>query len=176
MYEPHRSKTGRTTNLALCIMATVFLLFLAAGIVVVYFLLFKPKDPKIAVDAVQFPTFSVANGTVDFTFYQYVTVFNPNRDAFTHYDSSLQLAYSDAPVGFIFILHHSHGATKEGGSTKNSKETNIKIGDGPKEGPNKATIGGSGKYDGDKEPSRNRNAISNDTEEVHSSKENIEGR
>ncbi|KAK2994868.1 hypothetical protein RJ640_012831 [Escallonia rubra] len=68
MYEPHRSKTGRTTNLASCIVATVFLLFLAAGIVVVYFLFFKPKDPKIAVDAVQFPTFSVANGTVDFTF------------------------------------------------------------------------------------------------------------
>ncbi|KAK2987463.1 hypothetical protein RJ640_012122 [Escallonia rubra] len=52
MYEPHRSKTGRTTNLASCIVATVFLLFLAAGIVVVYFLLFKPKDPKIVVDAV----------------------------------------------------------------------------------------------------------------------------
>ncbi|KAK2978341.1 hypothetical protein RJ640_016443 [Escallonia rubra] len=104
MYEPHRSKTGRTTNLASCIVATVFLLFLAAGIVVVYFLLFKPKDPKIVVDAVQFPTFSVANGTVDFTFLQYVTVTvsNPNRDAFTHYDSSLQLAYSDAPV---FGLH-----------------------------------------------------------------------
>ncbi|KAK2982982.1 hypothetical protein RJ640_013919 [Escallonia rubra] len=30
MYEPHRSKTGRTTNLASCIVATVFLLFLAA--------------------------------------------------------------------------------------------------------------------------------------------------
>ncbi|KAK2982005.1 hypothetical protein RJ640_013215 [Escallonia rubra] len=97
MYEPHRSKTGRTTNLASCIVATVFLLFLAAGIVVVYFLLFKPKDPKIAVDAVQFPTFSVANGTVDFTFLQYVTVSNPNRDTFTRYDNSLQLAYSDAP-------------------------------------------------------------------------------
>ncbi|KAK3041225.1 hypothetical protein RJ639_028485 [Escallonia herrerae] len=104
MYKPHRSKTGRTTNLASCIVATVFLLFLAARIVVVYFLLFKPKDPKIAVDAVQFPTFSVANGTVDFTFLQYVTVSNPNRDAFTHYDNSLQLAYSDAPISFIFIL------------------------------------------------------------------------
>ncbi|KAK2989302.1 hypothetical protein RJ640_002587 [Escallonia rubra] len=99
--QPHRSKTGRTTNLASCIVATVFLLFLAVGIVVVYyFLLFKPKDPKIAVDVVQFPTFSVANGIVDFTFLQYVTVSNPNRDAFTHYDSSLQLAYSDAPRNF----------------------------------------------------------------------------
>ncbi|KAK2974708.1 hypothetical protein RJ640_007135 [Escallonia rubra] len=68
MYEPHRSKTGRTTNLASCIVATVFLLFLSAEIVVAYFLLFKLKDPKIAVDAVQFPTFSVANGTADFTF------------------------------------------------------------------------------------------------------------
>ncbi|KAK2970630.1 hypothetical protein RJ640_017007 [Escallonia rubra] len=102
--QPHRSKTGRTTNLASCIVATVFLLFLAVGIVVVYyFLLFKPKDPKIAVDVVQFPTFSVANGIVDFTFLQYVTVSNPNRDAFTHYDSSLQLAYSDAPLSAVSV-------------------------------------------------------------------------
>ncbi|KAK2984128.1 hypothetical protein RJ640_006281 [Escallonia rubra] len=101
-----QSKTGRTTNLASCIVATVFLLFLAAGIVVVYyFLLFKPKDPKIVVDVVQFPTFSVANGIVDFTFLQYVTVSNPNRDAFTHYDSSLQLAYSDAPFTKKEIKH-----------------------------------------------------------------------
>ncbi|KAK3013237.1 hypothetical protein RJ639_009055, partial [Escallonia herrerae] len=30
----------------------------------------------------------------------YVTVSNPNRDAFTHYDSSLQLAYSGAPCQY----------------------------------------------------------------------------
>ncbi|KAI3743978.1 hypothetical protein L1987_57050 [Smallanthus sonchifolius] len=106
MYEPHhhhhRSKRGRT-NLASCMVATVFLLLLAVAAVVVYFLVFKPKNPKIAVDSVQFPTFSISNGTVNFTFFQFVSVTNPNRDAFTHYDSSLQLAYSNAPVGFIFI-------------------------------------------------------------------------
>ncbi|KAL8227860.1 hypothetical protein R6Q57_015444 [Mikania cordata] len=105
MYEPHhhhRSKQGRT-NLASCMVATVFLLLVAVAVAVVYFLVFKPKNPKIAVDSVQFPTFSISNGTVNFTFFQFVSVTNPNRDAFTHYDSSLQLAYSNAPVGFIFI-------------------------------------------------------------------------
>ncbi|XP_071735898.1 uncharacterized protein [Rutidosis leptorrhynchoides] len=109
MYEPHthdhhhhRSKTGRT-NLASCLVATIFLLLIAVAVVVVYFLIFKPKNPKIAVDSVQFPTFSISNGTVNFTFFQFVSVTNPNRDAFTHYDSSLQLAYSNSPVGFIFI-------------------------------------------------------------------------
>ncbi|XP_027160472.1 uncharacterized protein LOC113761965 [Coffea eugenioides] len=107
MHDPYapRSKSsskGRT-NLASCIVATVFLLILAAGAVVAYFLLLKPKAPKIAVDAVQFPTFSASNGTVNFTFFQYVTVTNPNRDEFTHYDSSLQLVYSGQPVGLVFI-------------------------------------------------------------------------
>ncbi|XP_076954493.1 uncharacterized protein LOC143628950 [Bidens hawaiensis] len=106
MYDPHthhhRSKRGRT-NLASCIVATIFLILIAIAITTVYFLLFKPKNPKIAVDSVQFPTFSVANNTVNFTFFQFVSVTNPNRDAFTHYDSSLQLAYSNSPVGFIFI-------------------------------------------------------------------------
>uniref|UniRef100_A0A5B7A778 Uncharacterized protein n=1 Tax=Davidia involucrata TaxID=16924 RepID=A0A5B7A778_DAVIN len=102
MYDPNRSKRGRT-NLASCIMATIFLLFVAAGLVVVFLFVFKPKEPRIAVDAVQFPTFSLSNGTVNFTFFQYVSVKNPNRDAFTHYDSSLQLVYYDSQVGFAFI-------------------------------------------------------------------------
>ncbi|KAK9048137.1 hypothetical protein SSX86_032900 [Deinandra increscens subsp. villosa] len=68
--------------------ATVFLLLAAAA---VYFLLLKPKSPKIVIDSVQFPTFSISNGTVNFTFFQFVSVTNPNREAFTHYDSSLQL-------------------------------------------------------------------------------------
>ncbi|KAM7472308.1 hypothetical protein LguiA_010491 [Lonicera macranthoides] len=108
MYQPHpqphtnRSKSGRT-NVASCIVAFVFLLFIIAVIIIVYFFVFKPKSPKIAVNAVQFPTFSLSNGTVNFTFFQYVTVTNPNRDTFTHYDSSLQIAYSGTPVGFAFI-------------------------------------------------------------------------
>ncbi|KAK4738932.1 hypothetical protein R3W88_002629 [Solanum pinnatisectum] len=104
MNDPYRSKPSRgRTNFASCICATVFLIFLIAGIVIAYFFLFKPKTPEIAVEAVRFPTFSVTNGTVNFTFFQYVSVTNPNRDEFTHYDSSLQLSYSGEPVGLVFI-------------------------------------------------------------------------
>ncbi|XP_019191290.1 PREDICTED: uncharacterized protein LOC109185797 [Ipomoea nil] len=105
MFDPYRSKPSRRgrTNLASCVVATVFLLFVAAIIVTVYFFVFKPKSPRIAVDAVRFPTFSISNGTVNFTFLQYVSVTNPNRDQFTHYDSSLQLSYSGQPVGVVFI-------------------------------------------------------------------------
>ncbi|KAJ0560773.1 hypothetical protein HanHA300_Chr06g0215121 [Helianthus annuus] len=107
MYEPHNhhhhqtSKSGRT-NLASCTVATIFLIIIAIG-VFVYFLRFKPKNPKITVDSVQFPTFSVSNDTINFTFYPFVSVTNPNCNAFTHYDSSLQIAYSNSPAGFIFI-------------------------------------------------------------------------
>lgn len=97
-----KSRSGRT-NLASCAVATVFLLAIAAASVAVYFFLFKPKPPLIAVNAVQFPTFSVSNGTVNFEFFQFVTVTNPNRDEFSHYDSSLQLVYSGDPVGTVFI-------------------------------------------------------------------------
>lgn len=101
---PHsgKSRSGRT-NLASCAVATVFLLAIAAAAVAVYFFVFKPKPPVIAVNAVQFPTFSVSNGTVNFEFFQFVTVTNPNRDEFSHYDSSLQLVYSGDPVGTVFI-------------------------------------------------------------------------
>ncbi|KAI8024571.1 hypothetical protein LOK49_LG03G02099 [Camellia lanceoleosa] len=97
MYEPQpqpqphylRSRRSRSrTNVASCIVASVFLLFLAAVAAVVFFLLFKPKDPTISVDALQFPSFSVSNSTFNFTLFQFVSVTNPNRDDFTHYDSS----------------------------------------------------------------------------------------
>ncbi|XP_074346808.1 uncharacterized protein LOC141685611 [Apium graveolens] len=78
-----------------CLVAAVFLLCIAVAITTVYFLLFKPKHPQITANAVQFPTFTLSNDTVNFTFFQFVTVTNPNRDTFTHYDSSLQLDYSD---------------------------------------------------------------------------------
>ncbi|KAL7002371.1 hypothetical protein U1Q18_003527 [Sarracenia purpurea var. burkii] len=102
--EPHHHRSPkRCANVASCIAATAFLLFLVVAAAVVFFILFKPKDPKVAVDAVQFPTFSVSNGTFNFTFFQFVSVTNPNRDAFTHYDSSLQLVYSGSQVGVVFI-------------------------------------------------------------------------
>lgn len=127
MYDPYarRSKSSSSrgrTNLASCVVATLFLLFLAAAAAVVYFLVFKPKPPKIAVDAVQFPTFSVTNGTVNFTFFQYVTVTNPNRDVFTHYDSSLQLVSSGQSVGLVFI---PAGRIDGGGAQHMSAKFNV---------------------------------------------------
>ncbi|CAA2978292.1 Late embryogenesis abundant, LEA-14 [Olea europaea subsp. europaea] len=89
--------------------AIVFLLSIVAGAVVIYFFPFKPKPLKIAVDTVQFPVFSIKNGTVKFEFFQFVIVIvivivtNPNCDEFSHYDSSLQLVYSGEPMGLVFI-------------------------------------------------------------------------
>ncbi|KAJ7952157.1 Late embryogenesis abundant protein [Quillaja saponaria] len=102
MSKPQRPPSGRT-NLASCIVATIFLIFVVIVILIVYFTVFKPKDPKVAVSAVQLPSFSVSNGTVNFTFSQYVSIRNPNRALFTHYDSTLQLIYSGSQVGFMFI-------------------------------------------------------------------------
>ncbi|XP_042480405.1 uncharacterized protein LOC122061257 [Macadamia integrifolia] len=101
-HKPQKPPSGRT-NLASCIVATIFLIFIVIVILIVFFTVFKPKDPKISVNAVQLPTFSIANGTVSFTFSQYISVRNPNRAVFTHYDSDLQLLYSGNQVGFMFI-------------------------------------------------------------------------
>ncbi|KAK6117502.1 hypothetical protein DH2020_048759 [Rehmannia glutinosa] len=91
------------TNFASCLIATIFLIFLLTTAFVLYFTIFKPKDPKLSVNAVQLPAFSAVNSTVNFTFSQYVTVNNPNRAVFTHYDSSLQLLHGGSQVGFMFI-------------------------------------------------------------------------
>ncbi|GFP98055.1 hypothetical protein PHJA_001949600 [Phtheirospermum japonicum] len=96
------SPTGRT-NLASCIVATIFLVFILISAFAVYFTVFKPKGPKISVNAVQVPSFSAANSTVSFNFSQYVTVRNPNHAVFNHYDSSLQLLHGGSPVGLLFI-------------------------------------------------------------------------
>ncbi|KAK9147262.1 hypothetical protein Scep_006019 [Stephania cephalantha] len=110
MGKPNRPQSGRT-NLASCIVATIFLIFIAMVILIVFFTLFKPKDPKISVNAVRLPSFSISNATssggaavVSFTFSLYAAVSNPNRAAvFNHYDSSLQLLYSGNQVGFMFV-------------------------------------------------------------------------
>ncbi|XP_010267632.1 PREDICTED: uncharacterized protein LOC104604795 [Nelumbo nucifera] len=100
--KPQRPPSGRT-NLASCIVATIFLIFVVVVLLVVFFSLFKPKDPRVAVSAIQLPTFSISSTTVNFTFSQYVSVRNPNHAVFTHFDSSLQLLYSGSQVGFMFI-------------------------------------------------------------------------
>ncbi|XP_010545148.1 PREDICTED: collagen alpha-1(XXI) chain-like [Tarenaya hassleriana] len=94
--------SGRT-NLASCLVAAIFLVFILIVVLVVYFTVFKPKDPKISVNSVQLPSFAVSNNTANFTFSQYVSVRNPNRAVFSHYDSSIQLLYSGRQVGFMFI-------------------------------------------------------------------------
>lgn len=115
----------------------MFLLAIAAASVAVYFFLFKPKPPLIAVNAVQFPTFSVANGTVDFEFFQFVTVTNPNRDEFSHYDSSLQLVYSGEPVGTVFIP-----AGRIGGRGRQKMSAKFDLQKYPLPPPSRAAIGG----------------------------------
>ncbi|KAL3645743.1 hypothetical protein CASFOL_010923 [Castilleja foliolosa] len=100
---PHKPRPTGRTNLASCIVATVFLLFLIIVTLIVYFTIFKPQNPQLAVNAVQLPAFSAANSTVSFTFSQYVTVTNPNHAVLTHYDSSLQLFHAGTQVGFMFI-------------------------------------------------------------------------
>ncbi|KAE8683841.1 GDSL esterase/lipase [Hibiscus syriacus] len=102
MVKPQKPPSGRT-NLASCIVATIFLIFVVIIGLIVYFTVFKPTDPKISVNSVQLPSFSVGNNSVSFTFSQYVSVKNPNRAAFSHYDSSIQLIYSGSQVGFMFI-------------------------------------------------------------------------
>ncbi|KAK7253088.1 hypothetical protein RIF29_37514 [Crotalaria pallida] len=91
------------TNLASCVLATIFLIFIIIILLVLYFTLFKPQDPEIAVHSVRLPSFSSSNGTVTFTFSQSASVRNPNRYQFSHFDSSLQVFYSGYPVGFMFI-------------------------------------------------------------------------
>ncbi|KZV15081.1 hypothetical protein F511_37483 [Dorcoceras hygrometricum] len=130
-----KSTSGRT-NLASCVVATVFLLAITAAAVAVYFFVFKPKQPVIAVNAVQFPTFSISNGTVNFEFFQYLTVKNPNRDEFSHYDSSLQLVYSGQPVGLVFI---PAGRIGGGGSQKISAKFDLQK--YPLASPTRAAIG-----------------------------------
>ncbi|KAL1569186.1 hypothetical protein AAHA92_00696 [Salvia divinorum] len=105
----HKSPSGRT-NLASCIVATIFLIFVIIIACIIYLTIFKPKDPSLAVNSVTLPAFSATNSTVSFTFFQYVTVNNPNRGAFAHYDSSIQLLHAGRQVGFMFIPAGKIGA------------------------------------------------------------------
>ncbi|KAK9121930.1 hypothetical protein Syun_019547 [Stephania yunnanensis] len=100
---PSSSSSSSTTNLASCILATLFLILLAIITLIIFFTLFKPKQPKISITTIRLPNFSIANNTATFTFSQYASVRNPNRDVFSHYDSSLQLLYSGNRVGFMWI-------------------------------------------------------------------------
>ncbi|KAI3689873.1 hypothetical protein L2E82_47843 [Cichorium intybus] len=102
--KPPPPPTGRT-NLASCIVATIFLIFVTIIILIIFFTLFKPKNPTVAVTAVQLPSFTIANTntSVTFTISHYIAVNNPNRGVFTHYDSSLQLLYAGNQVGFMFV-------------------------------------------------------------------------
>ncbi|XP_055819536.1 uncharacterized protein LOC129888610 [Solanum dulcamara] len=102
MVKCRKPPSGRT-NLASCIVATIFLIFIFIIIFILYFTLFKPKSPVITVNSIQLPSFSTSNGTVNFTFSQYVSIQNPNHDEFAHYDSSLQLLYSGNRIGFMFV-------------------------------------------------------------------------
>ncbi|KAL6578741.1 hypothetical protein OROMI_008957 [Orobanche minor] len=100
---PHQpSATGRT-NLASCIVATIFLIFVIIIALIAYFTIFKPQNPEVTVIAVQVPAFSASNSTVSFSFSQYVAVNNRNRAVFTHYGGTLQLLHGGLQVGFMYI-------------------------------------------------------------------------
>ncbi|KAE9606533.1 putative Late embryogenesis abundant protein, LEA-14 [Lupinus albus] len=91
------------TNFASCVVATIFLSFIIIILLILYFTLFKPHHPHIAVTSITLPSYSLSNSTLTFTFYQYSSVTNPNRDVFSHFDSSFQLFFAGAQVGFLFI-------------------------------------------------------------------------
>ncbi|GAA0168880.1 hypothetical protein Leryth_024197 [Lithospermum erythrorhizon] len=100
--KPPKRPSGRT-NLASCIVATIFLIFIIIIILILYFTMLKPQNPKLKVNAIQLPSFSLSNNTVNFIFSQYATINNPNHGVFSHYDSSLQLLYGGNQIGFMFI-------------------------------------------------------------------------
>ncbi|XP_078439624.1 uncharacterized protein LOC144709847 isoform X2 [Wolffia australiana] len=97
-----RRRSGGT-NLASCVVATAFLILFIFVLLLVLFLLFRPKDPQIVITHFQVPSFAAHNDTVGFTLSQFALVRNPNRESFAHYDSTLQLGYGGRLVGFMFI-------------------------------------------------------------------------
>ncbi|EPS64768.1 hypothetical protein M569_10021, partial [Genlisea aurea] len=90
-----------------CVIASIFLLFLFLLSLVLYFTLVKPRDPTLAVNAVNLPSFSLLNSSaVTFTLSQYLALHNPNRLAlFTHYDTSLRLLTAGAQqqLGLLIV-------------------------------------------------------------------------
>lgn len=94
---------GGGSSLAFGRVAKFLLASVVVVVVVVAFPAVKPQAPKIAISAVQLPSFSVVNGAVNFTLSQYVSVQNPNKASLSHYDSSIQLLYSGSQIGFMFI-------------------------------------------------------------------------
>ncbi|XP_020577750.1 uncharacterized protein LOC110022928 [Phalaenopsis equestris] len=101
---PLRKRHGSGgTIIASCALAAGFIIIFAVGLTVVFFVLFRPRDPEIHISAVNLPQFSSANGTAKFYFAQNAAVRNPNRAAFSHYDSSLQVLYGGGQIGFMYI-------------------------------------------------------------------------
>ncbi|KAJ4913019.1 Late embryogenesis abundant (LEA) hydroxyproline-rich glycoprotein family [Raphanus sativus] len=98
-----KPSSGGGTNLASCAVAAVFIVFAIIALVTVYLTVFRPRDPEISVTNVRVPSFSVANGSVSFTYSQLSSVRNPNRAAFSHYDNRVQLFYYGNRIGFIFV-------------------------------------------------------------------------
>ncbi|VFQ75611.1 unnamed protein product [Cuscuta campestris] len=110
MSDPYGSKPSRSTrgggggaNLASCLLATCFLILVIAGAVAACYFVFKPKPPRIKVQAVRFSNLSITNGTLNLALVQEVSVSNPNRDVFSQYGSTIQLSYHGRPVGVVFI-------------------------------------------------------------------------
>ncbi|KAH0468390.1 hypothetical protein IEQ34_003423 [Dendrobium chrysotoxum] len=102
-YPPRQRHGGGGTIIASCALAAGFIILVSVVLTVVFFVLFRPRDPEIHISAVNLPQFASVNGTASFYFAQYAAVRNPNRAAFSHYDSSLQVLYAGVQIGFMYI-------------------------------------------------------------------------
>ncbi|KAK8970243.1 hypothetical protein KSP40_PGU017133 [Platanthera guangdongensis] len=102
VHPPRKRRSGGTV-VGSCALAAGFIILVAVGLTVAFFVVFRPRDPEIRVSSVQLPRFSSVNGTASFYFAQYAAVRNPNHAAFSHYDSSLQVLYAGGQIGFMYI-------------------------------------------------------------------------
>lgn len=108
-------RPNRSSNFASCVVGTIFVAFIIIIMLILFFSVFKAKDPKIIINAVQLPNFHVSSSsaadlnpndgesTVNFTISVYLTVKNPNRGTFNYYDSSLELNYDGDQIGFMLL-------------------------------------------------------------------------
>eukprot|EP00249_Psilotum_nudum_P006327 c19640_g1_i1 orf=539-1117(+) len=81
-------------------------------LIVVYFTLFQPKDPKIQIKAINLGTInsgagaSIAETLLDLTFGLYVSVYNPNRARFLYSGLQAYMYFNGIEIGFAPIAGH----------------------------------------------------------------------
>ncbi|MCO5586012.1 hypothetical protein L7F22_039949 [Adiantum nelumboides] len=101
MGEPceHKRQRQHTT----CIVCTFLLVGLLLLLLILYFALFKPKDPRVQVPSMQLLSYSIVNGGAgsSLSLNLQVSLYNPNRGEFVVQEgSSACLYYEKEQVGF----------------------------------------------------------------------------